>query len=142
MNRVEEFFDKVDVVSKDYNLNERTEAEKFCKKCIELVYEYRFEGFGVSDLFGYLKSRFILRYISLSDFHKLWWNYGELKTLDSCPFCGSADLKMGAHYFENSDNWCYWIECCVCGCRTKAFKNKSDAKNAWNRRYVGEELIE
>ena len=69
--------------------------------------------------------------------------------LKPCPFCGN-DECAGWHKYAKY-GWIYYIECEVCGARTKAFgqKDKQDpndgsgvwadpgykaAKDAWNRR--------
>lgn len=60
-----------------------------------------------------------------------------MSKLKRCPFCGGeAELKRG---LTNLDNF---VQCVVCGCRTKLHNTKKSAIKAWNTRKPMERIIE
>ena len=73
----------------------------------------------------------------------------KMAKLKPCPFCGGTDLDYGVKKTDNIKDNCLvvlvWVECCVCGSKTRAvsFLNRSRyeaerafdrAERAWNRR--------
>ncbi len=54
------------------------------------------------------------------------------ENLLNCPFCGG---EASFDYGETlSESWMDFVTCSQCGTRTKNFKNKSEAVEAWNKR--------
>lgn len=59
----------------------------------------------------------------------------------TCPCCGS-----GAEVIELTSGMSpdvlhtYYVQCRLCGLRTRTFSNKSDATNAWNTRVNQQDL--
>ena len=50
--------------------------------------------------------------------------------LKSCPFCGGKELSM--HGWANQ----YWVECSGCETEGPSGETKTEATEAWNKRYT------
>ena len=51
----------------------------------------------------------------------------------SCPFCGSDDIVMSRNYNPRYRAFFVWIECVVCGSRSRSFSCTDDPANCdWN----------
>ena len=60
----------------------------------------------------------------------------EHKDLKSCPFCGGeADVVPYSIYGKVKS---YFCQCLKCGCQSRDYTTKQNAKKAWNRRAKNE----
>lgn len=50
--------------------------------------------------------------------------------MKSCPFCGSDSVSRVRRYY--GDYYYCWIECDICGAKTKGFSYKEDVLYKWN----------
>ena len=59
---------------------------------------------------------------------------GKLMELKSCPFCGSKKVGVAETSIGNYQNIFFLARCDECGARTKLFRDRDKAEEAWNMR--------
>ena len=62
-------------------------------------------------------------------------NSNELKP---CPFCG-GEAKLEQHKIMGFNVIIHYVRCCLCGCSTAEYVEKSTATTMWNSRAGGEQ---
>lgn len=56
--------------------------------------------------------------------------------LKACPFCGQDTAALYCNYSGRSDKYFTWVECDICGARSKAATSDDDPSdgNKWDNR--------